>query len=227
MTTNDYRYVLAIVGNGECAPGSARRIDAATRVVRFGHAAGLGHYSGERVDDLIVSNRGSCAARLLEDSKVCERPAFAAASRVVLPFDPQSIFLGRPRMPHAVGGVLDLEGRDYSEELRSRLRCSSRPVTCIDASVHEECCRQLGLTKGPCNSRSGDPSIDSHWRPCSALVALFWYAQGLTRCWRIELHGFDLELRSAGWIHPERAWINQIARGGRVQIIESYQDLAA
>jgi hypothetical protein len=235
MHVKNFTHTLAIVGNGLCPAGSAERIDIATRVARVDHAAGFGGAAGVRVDDLILGNRGSEAACLVADATLTRRPMIQAAGRIVLPFDPNSIFLSAGRLTRTAQPAVDLGTLDYTEELRERLRCGSRPVTCIDAGVHEGCCRASGLTRAP---RSPYNSLDTsfeypdrrlrpRWRPSSALVALYWYAGGLGANWRIDLYGFDLDAIPLQLMPAERSWTSQLVQSGRVQLINSRAEIAA
>ncbi len=231
---NSFSHSLALVGHGVCPARSAERIDSATRVVRFDHAAGFKGSTGTRVDDLIIGNRGASAARLIAEPALGHRSVINAAGRIVLPFDPSSIFLRTAQLPRAASAAVDLQTLDYSVELGARLRRGSRPVMCIDARVHEACCRASGLTKAPRDPRAslkaGREPHERRWRcrwlPNSALVALFWYAQGLGRDWRIYLFGFDVDAIPARLIPQGRSWIHRLVESGRVCVVSSRAEAA-
>ncbi len=223
MKYREHEHVLAVVGNGLCAAGSAERIDAATRVVRFGHAAGFGDYSGNRVDDLTVPNRGVAAATLLDEIDAGLSPALEAARRIVLPLNPQSIFLAPTTDLQPMDRCSGLDERDFSYEVRARLCTSCRAVTCIDASVHEQACRELGLSIGlRARQRVG------HQLPGGAFVALYWYVQGLPRNWWIELHGCadGIDPASAA-CSAELDWIRDLERSGRASVVPASSQRAA
>ena len=223
MKSSDHRYILAIVGNGACPVGSAEQIDSATRVARFGDAAGLGGFAGNRVDDLTVVNRGVVAKDLLEDEQALARQAIRAARRIILPLDRHSIFLAPSGGPRVVKTPTASKELDYSNELRSRLRSSCRAVTSIDASMHEQACRELGLSIG---SRARERA-DYHL-PSGAFIALYWYVQGLPKNWLIELYGCEHGIDSASAANlQELAWIRRMEQTGRVAVLPAISDRAA
>ena len=198
---------IALVGNAPIGGDAAAAIDACERVVRCNGARGFGGPAGSRLDDLFLVNRGGAPAEWLEDPDLAERPAVAAASRVVLPLHPGSAYLPTRR---GADGRVHRDDRDHTDALRERLGSPTRAVIGLPARHHERCCAALGL----------DPAggVDDG-RPSTGFVALAWYLDALAPGWRVVLHGFTFE----GWEgHPwrcEREWVEARVREGTVRVV--------
>lgn len=179
---------IAVVGNGPIQPRQFERIEKTNFIVRFNSPPPEHEYSGMRTDRLVISNSSKQTQSLLHSDAYLERPVFAGARELVLPYHPDIIrqFMPKPNI------FSWLKGRraDLTHLCENVAKAHGKPVEILDVQTYFEACERLGIM--------GERRLTTF--PSSGMLAIFQilkHAQdiGVT----VRLFGFGF----AGWKHHD------------------------